>query len=575
MKMKNIILLLIFLLSGIYVSCNMEEKPYTSLPIDAYFETPEQFGYYLNGVYSLLVTGNTWGGAAIATTLFDDDDTQASNTYRPGTDGKYDMINRTADGWRGFYTIVQQANTFLYALDKKGDILTPDLRKRYRGEALFLRAHAFMELVRRFGPIPLRVEPYIEGVSSQDMARSEQTIVYTQIVNDLKEASQYLPVNYNGSYASDKDRGRPTKQAAFGLMMKAYLHLAGAEAYGVGAKTSDPAKVVDCYKEVVDAGDSIFHWASITGFPALEQKYMDIFDPKTQNKCNEILFVAQTLTNTAGKGVEIAFTLCPPVSGWSGTDGSGGGQVTLRWDFVGKKFYGNDKRVEWGKALADSFYNAKSSEQRWYYVYCPYVRPTTTEQSGPMPLGWVYNDQNKWNSTYAVPSIPKNDHTGYGYDKTIDVKWNNAGSSRKATPKIYSLKYTDPEANGKLENGSDIILLRYADVLLMYAEAKNELNDVSEAISKLDDVRKRAGIPLIKDVYSGISQGELRDSIRLERRRELYLEFNRRWDLIRWGKFATTMTEAKRPREEWQNLYPIPVQEITANGLINSNNEGW
>lgn len=109
----------------------------------------------------------------------------------------------------------------------------------------------------------------------------------------------------------------------------------------------------------------------------------------------------------------------------------------------------------------------------------------------------------------------------------------------------------------------------------MYAEAKNELNDINEAINKLDDVRKRAGIPLIKDVYSGISQRELRDSIRLERRRELYLEFNRRWDLIRWGKFAVTMTEAKRPREEWQNLYPIPVQEITANGLINSNNEGW
>ena len=112
----------------------------------------------------------------------------------------------------------------------------------------------------------------------------------------------------------------------------------------------------------------------------------------------------------------------------------------------------------------------------YYLLLASYIPHSDNSQT-------VQESQNKWNSTYAVPSIPKNDHTGYGYDKTIDVKWNNAGSSRKATPKIYSLKYTDPEANGKLENGSDIILLRYADVLLMYAEAKNELNDVSEAIS--------------------------------------------------------------------------------------------
>ena len=72
-----------------------------------------------------------------------------------------------------------------------------------------------------------------------------------------------------------------------------------------------------------------------------------------------------------------------------------------------------------------------------------------------------------------------------------------------------------------------------------------------------------------------VPEYDLRDSIRLERRRELYLEFNRRWDLVRWGEFSTTMTNAKRPRYTWQDLYPIPVEEISANGLINSNNPGW
>ena len=573
---------------SIFSSCSLDEEPYTSIPLSGYFSEPEDFSYYLNGVYSLLVTNNTWGGAAIATMLFDDDDTQAGTTYRPGVDGLYDMINRTADAWRGFFSIVQQASMFIYALDNYGEILSPEQRNCYRGQALFLRAHAYIELTRRFGAVPLRNGPYLDGVSTPDVPRSNQKVVYAKVIEDLREAAKMLPASYSsGEYKGLSDRGRPTKQAAFGLMMKAYMELAGAMCYNAtidsagNAVAPDLEKMAESYREAMNVGDSIFYYVSLTNFPTLEAEYMAPFNTNTQNTCNEILFAAQTLSNQPGKGVELAFTLCPPGSNLCGTADTGGGEVSLRWDFIGKKFYSNDKRVKWGVALVDSFYNAKSGENRWYFTYNPYVRPTATEQSGTIPLGYLTGtSEDTWARQYATPNQPYGyaDARSFGHQTNIDIRWQSTSSSvpsRRATPRIYSMKYTDRDAVGKQSNGCDIILLRYADVLLLYAEAANELGLLSNAVEQLDEVRNRAGIPLIKDIYPAIGQSDLRDSIRLERRRELYLEFNRRWDLIRWGQFKPIMDNSKRPRFWWQTLYAIPVQELTANKETGQNNYGW
>lgn len=569
-------------------SCSLNEEPYTSIPISSYFSKPEDFTYYLNGAYSLLVTGNTWGGAAIATQLFDDDDTQAGTTYRPGVDGLYDMINRTADAWRGFFSLVQQTSMFIYGLDNYGSILTDQQRDNFRGQALFLRAHAYIELTRRFGPIPLRDGPYLDGISTPNLARTPQIKVYEKVIKDLEEASKLLPIDYSsGEYKGASDRGKPTKQAAFGLMMKAYMELAGSMCYNATIDLDghsimpDANKVRESYQGALNAGDSIFYYAALTNFPKLEVNYMTPFNTKTQNTCDEILFAAQTLTNQAGKGVELAFTLCPPGSNLSGSADVGGGEVSLRWDFIGKVFSSDDKRIEWGTALVDSFYNSKSNEKRWYFTYNPYVRPTATEKSGTIPLGYLTStSESTWFTRYATPDHPYsvNDSRSFGFNTNIDVRWQSTSStvpSRRATPKIYSKKYTDLEATGKLSNGCDIILVRYADIKLLYAEAANELGKTADAITQIDNIRNRAGISLIKNVYPGIGQSDLRDSIQLERRRELYLEFNRRWDLIRWGKFKTTMDSAKRPRMWWQTLYAIPVQELTANEEITQNNYGW
>ena len=147
-------------------------------------------------------------------------------------------------------------------------------------------------------------------------------------------------------------------------------------------------------------------------------------------------------------------------------------------------------------------------------------------------------------------------------------------------------------------------ILRYADVLLMYAEACNELGQDSEAQNALNEVRGRVGLP---DVTS--TGHQLRDAIRLERRLELAFEQNRLYDIRRWkddsgqpviasilgpnGTFVQwNMNEATRDRYEWENqgensnkgitfdvnrdlVFPIPLYEITmSNGSI-TQNPGW
>lgn len=97
MKLSKILLGICFVTAGqFFSSCSLDETPYTSLPMSDYFQTPENFGFYLDGVYSQMCVDRTWGGAAIACMLYDDDDTQAGRSYRPGIDGFYNFTTRAS-----------------------------------------------------------------------------------------------------------------------------------------------------------------------------------------------------------------------------------------------------------------------------------------------------------------------------------------------------------------------------------------------------------------------------------------------------------------------------------------------
>lgn len=135
----------------------------------------------------------------------------------------------------------------------------------------------------------------------------------------------------------------------------------------------------------------------------------------------------------------------------------------------------------------------------------------------------------------------------------------------------YVRKYTDPSATGNNDGNNNFPIIRFADVLLMYAEALNEQGPGNtEAYAAINRIRNRAGLP---NLTEGLSQADFRDSVLLERRLELAFEGHRRYDLIRTKRLIAAMT-AQNPSiqvKEHHYLLPIPQTEIDVNPLLKQN----
>ena len=134
----------------------------------------------------------------------------------------------------------------------------------------------------------------------------------------------------------------------------------------------------------------------------------------------------------------------------------------------------------------------------------------------------------------------------------------------------FTMKYMAPIITNN-DGPANWKLIRYADVLLMYAEALNENNKTNEDLGFLNQVRKRAGLA----GYANMSQDEAREKIYLERRFELYLEGHRWFDLVRTGRALSVM--APKGMKPWMTVFPIPLKQIE---LINdrsvfSQNDGY
>lgn len=142
------------------------------------------------------------------------------------------------------------------------------------------------------------------------------------------------------------------------------------------------------------------------------------------------------------------------------------------------------------------------------------------------------------------------------------------------TPSTARRWYFGPKfwdfVNKSTGSSNDFKVMRYAEVLLNLAEAENEANGPANAYEPLNMVRERAGLPLV----SNLSQEEFRDVVRHERGVELVNEAHRRWDLIRWGTYYSTIKNmstvdilqvAIDNYQEYMNLYPIPDSEIAKN----------
>lgn len=374
--------------------------------------------------------------------------------------------------WKGQYNGVYSCNRALYYLPNM--ISDATYGSRLDGEAYFLRAYYYFNLVRLFGDVPI---PYFSADDTFDSRvskyiRKPKSQVYTQIENDLTQAISLLPPK-SGYGAADK--WRASKGSALALMAKVKLYQGQ-------------------WSSVITYTDQI------TGY-ALATDYQNNFKVTGENNI-ESIFEIQGTYNTANN--------------YNGIQGY--------------------SIVQGGK--------------------------------GPEGWGWGFNTPSATlQNAYETGDVRKN--------ATIITAGNTLWDGRYipsdfANPRYNYKAYPGPHADA-WETDANIRVLRYAEVLLMKAEALNELGQSSAALAFVNQIRTRAGLASVSVTgYSAV-----RDAIRKERRLELAMEHDRWFDIIRTGQAASAMAADGKVFLSYYNVFPIPQQIINESGGLMVQNPGY
>lgn len=540
-------------------SCNdfLTEDVRGSENLDTYFSTPDEVESYVGGCYFQIAKGGGWWQIYNPWLMFDmtTDDLWDGNTTQG--DGYQDVTHFMPNGytngilqnfWGARYQGITTCNLGLERIPNV--TMDENLKKRRLAEVRFLRAFFYFDLVRNFGGVPLMTRYADTGAG---MGRSTQEEIYEFVEKELKLSIPDLPAR---SQLSAAEMGRATKGAALGILGKAQLY----QAKWAEAKAT--------LKEIIDSGEY-----------RLLDNFGDVWSLKYNNSDESLFEVQQT---------------------YGGDTYALGGSLTV----VTGCRNGVGDGWSWGQPTSDlenAFIAMGDTERlRWTII-----KTMCTEIAGENQFSkFVKNNSEVCgvNDTKYKDYMEKFGWTTADYSRGYLID-----PAQHKSARIIRKYFVPLEDRPEIYNIDKIPLnhrvLRYADVLLMYAEACNETNDDSQAQWALNQVRNRVHLSNVTATGKA-----LRDAIRAERRLELAHEQCRLYDLRRWDcdngkkmmcnvmgpdgtfvKYNTgadadmyekwnqvePSTKGERFQENRDLLYPIPNYEIEhSNGAIKQN-PGW
>lgn len=470
------------------------------------------------------------------------------------------------DMWVRLYNSLSRVNTAMSVLEECDDSYA--LKGERTAEMKFLRAYAHFLLKRLYKKIPFVVRTdysYDEYVKISN-TEYDNDGGWAVIAKDLEEAYAVLP-------ATQEDKGRPTKAACAAFLAKVYLY----KAYRQDNENSNQVTSIneDDLKKVIQYTDPAIY---TEGGYALEDDLHNNFRPEEQyeNGC-ESLWAMQ----------------------YSRNDGSTYGNLNWSYGLIVPNIAG----VTDGGC---DFYKPSQN----------LVNAFRTGNDG-LPLLDTYNDQDydmasdnadpRLFLTVGMPGLPYMFNSNYMMDESSS--WSRSGG-------LYGYNVTlkqnvDPALIGTyLIHGSywassmNRIVFRYADVLLMRAEAYAQLGQSGEAIKLVNEIRTRAagstqmtanyqskyGVKFYCKNYSGsYSKDETLKIVKMERRLEFAMEAERFFDLVRWGEAASvlnnyfayekekcTVYREARFTEDKNEYLPIPYEQVSAsNGNYTQNIGNW
>lgn len=519
------------ILAVLLTSCRkdfLDRTPKDQQVEETFYKTPEDAFSALVSTYSVLNWdgfGNIWLASEIAS-----DDCFGGGGIADNGQKQVDRFQKWEDhnklSWKKYYYGIYRANIFLQNVEHVNFGSDAALKNRYIGEAHFLRAYFYFDLVRMYGHIPLLTEP-VEG-DNYYMPQASPDSVYALIASDLKASISLLtPGAKTFPNITTAEYGRVTKWAAEALLGRVFLYYTGyygkADLAGVYTKPQVTAALEDVITNsgfgLVSDYRSLWRASAVSAATSFAGQ---------NNK--EGVFVIQFTKQGLGNWDQMNGNRVQVMVGLRGID-----QVSYYYK-------------GWGCATVNP------------HLYAAYE---TTDSIRRKASVIAISEE----GIAFTPSSDQYQYTGYFW--------------KKYTPLVQDRPDTDG-GDFQIDNYDNYMAIRFADVLLMAAEL-NLATDLGKAQTYYDRVRDRAfnnDITHRKTLTPGAAGMKL---LLDERRLELALEGIRYWDLLRQGIPAAKQAIDNASgddlnvvfRAETQGLFAIPEAQIgLSNGTI-TQNTGW
>lgn len=606
MKIKSILKLgTLALLTAALPACSFLDTDPQIIPDDGYYNSEQKLIYGLAGVYGVLNSEALYGNY-YSLQIANADDLCYFNNYN-NSESRPDRYNHSAgtaaiyDTWSKLYEGIKNANRYIEAVEKTEidpGKLSVDIGL-YIAEARFLRAYYHFLLAQAWGDVPLRVKATTSpNPNDVQMAATPQEQVLKWCADEIEATipDLYEPI--------DNTPSRVSQTVAQGILARVYLFMAGES-----VKQIDGLDKKEMYRRAAYWANEVIASHKHDLNESYEEIFINMIRDQYDTQFHESMWEAEFLGDrtsatdwTNGRIGDLiglrSQSRTTNYSEWACNYSYGyyNGSYTL-WQL----YWENDrtadetasatvidKRLTWNLPGYNSrgMNNQKISyKNKAGETVTRYLQQTQSMFKTP----WVYNNN------FAMPDIEGLDQTiedafdpaDLVYDPTVMCAVRNAGKWRRET--VYEKQMSAKS----LYTTINFPILRYADVLLMYAEAINEYAGAPDDQAKdaIREIRKRAGVKTDESLLGDYRS--FRDLVRNERGRELAFEGLRKWDLIRWGTFVEKMHNAgtNQPTEnKYRNVsytnyasanyanvtarhiyLPIPTKELAVNHALRQN----
>ena len=544
--MKKTLIYLLPVLCLVFGACSdlLDEQNFTEVGKDNYVNDATEAETVLMGIYKDMANEYMYSyHLSLLFTISSDiaqcEGNSTSSFREIPTNSHNASTTQIANTWRQLYTSIYHANHFIETVSERIDgwnSSNRELATIYLGEARALRALFYFELVRWYGNVVLMKSTDDSRRVASEFEQADPRDVYAFIEEDLKYAAEVLPWAVDDTKRSS-NAYRFSKGAALGLLAKVYCTWAGYPLYD----TSKWTEAATAARRVVESG---------------KHRLIPNYETVWTNTCNGIWDAGESL-------IEVSFYSATGLD----SDNTAGR--------IGK----------WNGVIADAVEGERGRNAgNWKVVYT-FTREWEQHNDPRMAISIA---------DYKYDSSKGSDPVTYISTVTNPTEENLNKQRQLFTPGKWDTEKYVNSANYMINNDKSNInwyVLRYSDVLLLFAEALNESGgSIVDAVDAVNAVRRRGFGDTQHDLSYGLSRDALREAIRKERAYELCFEGHRKQDLIRWSIYYDTVIATAQELVDWYSnanyavaryiikgrheLMPIPQRDLDVMPKCHQNS-GW